>query len=117
MLLKQISRKIKIFHGRETPEEGTLVGYGAIIEAYNLAVPIPEKLALISSKKRQYSLENWNVFTSRHMPENSIYKQLVFALKYEGINLLVLKKLFELLPENEAAALFQIEPNSQYSRK
>ncbi len=114
---KHISRKISVFHGRLAPEEGTLVGYGAIIEANNLRVPMPEVLTIISDKKRQYKEEQWQVLTPRHLPEDNLYKQLVFALKYEGINLLVLKKLFEKVPASAAVELFQIEPLSQYSRK
>lgn len=114
---KHISRRISVFHGRIAPEEGTLVGYGAIIDSYNLAVPLPETLTIISDKKRKYNNENWEVLTPRHLPEDTLYKQLVFAIKYEGINLLVLKKLFKILHKNEAKDLFQIEPFSQYSRK
>jgi hypothetical protein len=112
-----ISRKITIFHDRITPEEGFLVGYGAIISHYNLLVPIPNRLSLISQKKRKYETEGWQVFTPRHQPDETLFKQLVFALKYEGINLLVFKKLFELLKIAEIKELVQIEPLSQYSRK
>jgi len=63
------SRKITVFHGRAAPEQGLLAGYGAIIEAYNLPVPIPNKLSLISEKKRQYSKGDWQVFTSRYNPK------------------------------------------------
>jgi len=114
---KRFSLKISVFHGIKAPEEGILVGYGALIEAYSLSMPIPNQLALISSKKRQYTSENWQVLTSRHEPEDTLYKQLVFALKYEGINLLFFKKLFETLTEQEITTLVQIEPQGQYSRK
>ena len=117
MKSKYISREITVFHGRTTPEKGILVGYGAIIEAYNLPVPLPNKLSLISEKKRQYGNEEWQVFTSRHKPEDTLYKQLVFAFKYEGINLLVLKKLFKILSNDEIIELVQIEPIGQYSRR
>lgn len=114
---KRFSRKIAIFHGRTAPEEGILAGYGAIIESYSLPVPFPTKLALISTKKRQYINDGWQVFTSRHEPEDTLYKQLVFALKYEGINLLVFKKLFETLPQEEVEELVQIESLGKSSRK
>ena len=111
------SRKITVFHGRTAPEQGLLAGYGAIIEAYQLPVPLPRQLSLISEKKRKYSNKEWQVFTSRYKPEDTLYKQLVFALKYEGINLLVLKKLFEILADDEIIDLVQIEPLGQYSRR
>jgi hypothetical protein len=111
------SLKIKVFHGREAPEEGVLAGYGALIEAFHLPVPMPGQLALISAKKRQYETHEWRVFTSRHQPEDTLYKQLVFALKYEGVNLLFFKKLFQALPKQEMETLLQLEPSGQYSRK
>lgn len=114
---KYFSLKISVFHGIKAPEEGLLVGYGAIIEGYSLSMPIPNRLALISSKKRQYITENWQVLTSRHEPEDTLYKQLIFALKYEGINLLFFKKLFEKLTEQDIITLVQIAPQGQYSRK
>lgn len=113
----RFSRKITAFHGRQTPEEAVLVGYGAIIEALQLTVPMPLQLALISPKKRQYKNEQWQVFTSRHQPEDNLYKQLVFALKYEGVNLLVFKKLFEKLSRKKILSLLETEPTGIYSRK
>jgi hypothetical protein len=111
------SHKISVFHGRKAPEEGILVGYGAIIETYQLAMPLPNRLSLISYKKRQYIDSQWSVFTSRHMPDDTLYKQLSFALRYEGINLLLFKKLFQKLNEKEIIELIQIEPLGQFSRK
>lgn len=77
--------KISIFHGRKVPEEGVLGGYGALIAGFGLAMPLPHQLALISSKKRQYTADQWQVLTSRHEPVDTLYKQLVFALKYEEV--------------------------------
>ena len=111
------SLKISVFHGRKAPEEGILVGYGALIEGFALAMPLPHQLALISFKKRQYTTDQWQVLTSRHEPADTLYKQLVFALKYEGVNLLFFKKLFERIPEETLTTLVQIEPQGQYSRK
>ena len=111
------SRKTTVFHGRIAPEEGVLAGYAAIIETHQLSVPIPNIISLISYKKRQYVKNGWRVFTSRHLPEDSLYKQLYFALRYEGINLLLLKKLFEQLDEKIIINLIQIEPLGQYSRR
>ena len=117
MIYNQISQRINVFHGRATPEEGTLVGYGAIIEKYKLHIPFPDNLSIISDKNRQYTTGQWRVFTSRHMPEDTLYKHLVFAIKYEGINLLILKKLYQKISEPQAKQLFQKEITGKYSRK
>jgi len=114
---KRFSQEISVFHGRMAPEKGFLVGYGAIIDEYDLSVPLPNDLSLISMKKRQYKEPGWQVYTPRHKPEDTLYKQLVFALKYEGINLLLLKKLFEVLSEEQQTELVLEEPLGQYSRR
>lgn len=114
---KCISQIITIFRGKVAPEEGFLVGYGAVIYQFDLQVPTPDILSLISLKDRKYKKGLWQVFTPRYKPDDTLYKQLVFALKYEGINLLVFKKLFEILNAGQIRELVQIEPLSQYSRK
>lgn len=112
-----ISQEISVFHGRIAPEQGYLVGYGSIIEAYKLPVPMPFRLAIISKKHRQYETDKWLVLTPRHKPGESLYAHLVFALKYEGINLLFFKKLFEKLEPAEIITWILNEPQSQYSRR
>ncbi|WP_373523147.1 Fic family protein [Aquiflexum sp.] len=78
---------------------------------------MPQKLTLFSTKKRQYQTENWAVYTSRHKPDDTLNKHLVFALKYEGINLLFFRKLFDNLSESEVIEIIQFEPLGQYSRR
>ncbi len=113
----RFSQEITVFHGRQAPEKGILIGYGAMIDALELAVPIPRKLALISEKHRQYQTTDWSVFTPRHKPQDTLYGNLVFSIKYEGINLLFFKKFFEKVEELTIENLVQNEPFSQYSRK
>ena len=111
------SRKITVFHGRSAPEEGTLVGYGAIIETLRLPIPLPNTLSLISLKNRLYEKNGWKVLTPKYQPEDTLYKQLVFAMKYEGINLLLFKKLFLKITKTDVKEIIAIEPTGQYSRK
>ena len=117
MVSKKFSIEINVFHGREVPEPGYLVGYGAIIETLKLQVPIPDRLALISKKHKQYNNIGWRVFTPRHQPAETLYAHLVFALKYEGINLLFFKKLFEKILQQQVVDLVQTEYTGQYARK
>ncbi len=114
---KRFSQIINVFHDRETPEPGSLVGYGAIIDALNLKVPIPNQLSLISKKHKKYSVDGWNVYTIKHEPQDTLYNHLVFALKYEGINLLFFKILFKNLDQAQIEDWIKKEPLSIYSRK
>ncbi len=112
-----ISIQVSSFHGRTVPEKGKIVGYGAIIESMKLPVPIPDTLSLIQEKIKKYSIKGWQIFSPAYQPEESLYKQLVFALKYEGVNLLVFKELFKKLNKKEIQTIIHIEPSGQYSRK
>lgn len=114
---KDFSQEINTFHGKEVPEPGYLVGYGALIEKFQLPMPIPNRLALINKKFKQYSNDDWLVLTPRHKPAETLYDQLVFALKYEGINLLFFKKLFEKISKQQVVDLVQTEYSGQYARK
>lgn len=114
---KRFSQEITVFHGRTAPEDGTLVGYGAIIEKLQLPIPMPSTLSLISNKRRSYKSDSWMVFSSRVAFEDTLYKHIIFALKYEGINLLFFKELFKKLNTSDILNLLQTEPTGQYSRK
>lgn len=114
---KHFSHLVSVFQDRMAPEEGFLVGYAALIQEYSLQVPLPEVLSIISHKHRQYSNAEWRVFTPRHKPEDSLIGHLTFALKYEGIELYLLKKVFEMIDEGELIKAIAEEPNSQYRRK
>jgi hypothetical protein len=103
LISNSFSQLVSVFEERETPEKGYLAGYGALIRFYDLQVPLPDILAILSQKYKQYKSEDWMVFTPRHMPEDSLKGHLTFALKYEGIALGVLKKLFQ---KPDAAVLF-----------
>lgn len=113
----QISQSIYVFHGRHTPEEGMLVGYGALISYFNLVVPMPEYLALISRRNRRYTKDGWRVFGPRYQPAETLGAQITFALKYEGVNLLFFKKLFEVLPREQVVDMVQAEYSGQYMRR
>ncbi|MEP0710768.1 MAG: cell filamentation protein Fic, partial [Algoriphagus sp.] len=113
----QFSKSVTVFHGRAVPEEGYLTGYSAIIDVFGIQIPLPNKLVLISSKNRTYEKQSWRVFPFRYLPENNLYKHLVFAIKYEGLNLLFFKKLFEIIDNKEIISLVKAEPNGQYARR
>lgn len=117
MDIKRFSLQLSVFHGRIVPEQGVIVGYGAIIEVFKLAVPIPNKLSFVSSKNRQFENDEWKVYPTSYLPDENLYKQLIFALKYEGVDLLVFKKLFEVLSTVEMEEMIQQENLGQYSRR
>jgi hypothetical protein len=111
------SKKISVFHGRKAPLNSLLVGYGALIDGLEFAMPIPTRLALISESSTKLQSQEWLVLEQRYLFDDTLYKHLVFALKYEGVNLLFFKNLFERIPKQKLLDLLQIEPMGQYTRR
>lgn len=114
----RFSQKFNLFHEKTLPEpEMKLAGYAALINIHNLKVPLPLELSAISEKNRKYSKDGWNVFTPRHQPEDSLVGHLTFALKHEGVDLAVLKALFDKIEMDEIVNLVKSEPTGIYSRR
>ncbi len=115
------SRKLTSFHGRNLPERGYLVGYASLIQLledqFKVTVPLPDILAMATEKHQRYDLGSWKVFTIRHKPDDNIKSHLVFALKYEALDLYFLKKFFELLGKGIVLKMLKEEPTSQYTRR
>ena len=119
------SSNAPVFHGNTMPEKGTVVGYAAIIHALNSQIPIPTPIALVCNQNKKYQSEEWNVFPKSYLPDDNthlseieaLYKQLVFALKYEGVNLLFFSFLSRHYNAEMLTELVSIEPTGQYSRK
>jgi hypothetical protein len=98
-------------------EEVTLAGYSALIKKYVLSVPNPDYLCAIGIKHKKYNKKQWRIFTPRHKPNDSLYGHLTFALKYEGIELPVLKTLFEMIEPEAISEIVCSEPTGAYSRR
>ncbi len=114
---KGFSGAVTVFHGYRLPEEAVPVGYAALIDAYNLAVPFPYMLCAVSLKHRKTEKDGWRLFTPRHAPDSSLEGHLKFALKYEGINLAVIKQLFRTVNSSEIEKLVLHTPTGAYSRR
>lgn len=94
-----------------------LAGYSALIQHYGLKVPLPDNLAAISAKHKQYESGIWKVFTAKHKPDDTLAGHLTFALKYEGVDLGVLKALFDAVKSAEVEKLVRAGPTGSYARR
>ena len=114
----QISSTVSIFHGRYLPEKDVLLaGYAALIQIFDLSVPLPDKLAAISHKHTRYEKDAWLILTPRHAPEPTLLGHLKFALKYEGVNLSILKALFVKIDVEEIEKIVSSQQTGSYARR
>ena len=113
----RFSDPVTIFHGSRLPERATPVGYGALIDACELKVPMPHTLCAIGPRHRDYQEDGWHIYTPRHAPQASLEGHLTFALKYEGLDLLVLKALFQATGSEPIEAMVKATPTGAYARR
>jgi hypothetical protein len=106
-----------VFHAQRLPETATPAGYAALIDAYKLSVPMPRTLSAIGTKHRIIEQGGWCVYTPRHAPEASLDGHLTFALKNEGLDLAILKRLFLASRETDIAELVRQKPTGLYTRR
>jgi len=117
----RFSQKATIFRGRDLPEEGMLAGYALLLQEIeqqtDKRLPLPGQLAMVTEKHQRYNTPQWQVFTIRHKPNNTLINHIFFALKYEGIDLLILKNTFQLIRGKAIKEAILNEPTGQYSRR
>lgn len=120
----QFSGPMTVFRERVLPERATPAGYAALIDAYALKVPLPRILSAcgehhrVTFRRQLETLEgSWQIFTPRHAPAATLEGHLTFALKYEGLDLAVLKRLFQTTGPSAMEALVRRTPTGSYARR
>jgi hypothetical protein len=87
------------------------------MDRYELVVPTPPRLAAISLRHHPRSTEDWVMLTPRHQPGDDLASQLVFALKWEGVDLAILSALFDNVGGAELEAYVRKNPTGAYARR
>ena len=113
----QFSGPVNVFHQRQVPENAIPAGYGAMIDAYGLDVPVPIRLAATGKRHRVINTDTWLIMTPRHLPQASLRGHLTFALKYEGLDLAVIKRLFLATGPDPITAWVHDVPTGNYARR
>ena len=116
-LKNDFSGPVTVFQDRRLPELATPVGYAALIDALRLRVPAPRTLSAIGQRHKLYQQDGWNIYTPRHAPPETLEGHLSFALKYEGLDLLVLKSLFRATGPGPIGAIVRATPTGSYARR
>jgi hypothetical protein len=104
-------------HGRSLPGAAIPAGYAALAAAYDLRMKLPRTLSAIGARHRVREQDGWRILTPRHAPAQTLEAHLTFALKYEGVDLAVLKTLFSVIDPGQIAAMVRAKPTGRYVRR
>lgn len=84
---------------------------------HDLRVPPPTRLAAVAERYRPVSTPEWRLFPPSHAPEESLRGQLHFALKWEGVSLVVLAALFRQIDPRKIVRMVRDRPTGVYVRR
>lgn len=108
---------MRFFQERRLPERAVPTGYAALIDAFKLKVPLPRRLAAVGELHRIREDIEWRILTPRHAPEPTLEGHLIFALKHEGLDLAVLKRIFLAAGPAAITAFVKNTPTGTYPRR
>lgn len=105
------------FRGRKLPVPCYLAGYAALMDRYDLRVPLHHEMAAVASKNTRRREDGWAIYPHSSDPGHSTIDHLIFALKYEGVQLLTLKAIFGRFDRRELEEALRSKPTSAYLRR
>src|SRR5271167_2414337 len=113
----RFSGPVTVFHERALPERATPAGYSALIDAYGLRAPLPRTLSATGEHHRIRNEAGWRILTPRHAPSADLEGHLTFALKYEGLDLAILNRLFRAVGAAPIEELVRAKRTGSYARR
>lgn len=95
------------------------VGYAALIQRLDLKLPAPRHVSSIGpgARERNATAAGTHEAFPEQFARDDAVDHLVFALKYDGVDLLVLRSVFEALGADELTRAIERSPTSAYLRR
>lgn len=113
----QFGPAVSEFRGSNLPEPGVLAGYSALIEQFDLQIPLPPYLAAVGTRRKPTASDRWLLVTNRQAIPTTWIDHLDFALKHEGVNLSVLSTLFPVAPKTDLEKWISAAPGGANTRR
>jgi len=91
----------------------------ALVHSLNVDAPV-RKPACVSAqriKETKRDTGEWRIFDNKYAVENTLDAHLVFALRHEDLDLLVLKRIFMAIPEQALAEYVRSAPTGPLVRR
>ena len=90
-----------IFQNCAVPKGTKLAGWAALVHALSIQAPV-RRPSCVSDKHirgSQREREAWRIFDKRYWPGDSFADHLIFALRHDDIDLLLLRRIFQTVPQ------------------
>jgi hypothetical protein len=107
------------FQGNILPQGTEMAGWSALVHSLGVAAPVRNPSCVsqrhIFGSKR--SDGKWNIYDKRYRPESTLEGHLAFAIRHETIDLLVLKRILQAVPETALVEMIRAKPRGITARK
>ena len=99
--MKLDAAPITVFQEKTIPAGTRLAGWAALVQALAIPAPVRRPSCVSEQHIRGSHREEgaWTVFDKRYWPGDTFADHLMFALRHEDIDLLILKRVFEAVPQ------------------
>lgn len=101
------------------PPASQLAGWAALVSTYSVQAPLRHFSCVADKHVRgnKKTEGRWQVFDKRYKPDDSLEGHLNFAMKHEVIDLLVMKRVFDVLKDEEVAKFVLATPTGAAARR
>jgi Fic/DOC family len=108
-----------IFQEKGVPYRSKLAGWAALVQALAISAPVRRPSCVSEQHIRGSHREEgiWTIFDKRYWPGDTFADHLLFALRHEDIDLLILKRVFEAVAHSEIEAIIHAAPTGIPARR
>ncbi len=108
-----------IFQETTVPASTKLAGLSALVHSLAIQAPVRKPTCVSDQHIRgsRRNEESWIVFDKRYWPGDTFADHLTFALRHEDLDLLILKRVFEAVPQSEFQHIVRATPTGIQARR
>lgn len=112
-------QKPATFQESALPPDTSLAGLSALVHAFNVQAPVRKPACISQHNIKGHIREdrNWRVYSKRHELEPTVEAHLNFAMRYDDVDLLVLKRVFSALAAESVQRYVESAPTSIFTRR
>jgi hypothetical protein len=108
-----------MFQEKSVPYRSKPAGWAALVQALTISAPVRRPSCVSEQHIRGSHREEgiWTIFDKRYWPGDTFADHLLFALRHEDIDLLILKRVFEAVAQSEIEAIIHAAPTGIPARR
>lgn len=107
------------FQYEQIPLDTQIVGWAALVRTFDVDAPV-RHFACVSNRHvrgNRRKKGKWEIFDKRYLPDDSVAGHLNFAFRHEIFDLLVMKRVFDSLPEIDICNFILSTPTGATARR